>query len=75
MFAFLDDMENAEELRMLPSWKGHTLTGFLIRCRAKPRLGACVQRDFSEQTPQSPVEALYMVTIFVIGALAFPLPC
>src|ERR1700728_3402914 len=31
------------------------------RCRAKPRLGACVQRDFSEQAPQSPVEALYMV--------------
>jgi 6-phosphogluconolactonase len=23
--------------------------------------GACVQRDFSEQVPQSPVEALYMV--------------
>jgi hypothetical protein len=29
--------------------------------RAKPRLGAWVQRDFSEQVPQSPVEALYIV--------------
>jgi hypothetical protein len=29
--------------------------------RAIPRLGACVQRDFSEQAPQSPDEALYMV--------------
>ena len=27
MFAFLDDMEDPEELRMLPSWKAHTLTG------------------------------------------------
>ncbi len=27
MFAFLDDMEDAEELRALPSWKVHTLTG------------------------------------------------
>jgi len=27
MFAFLDDMENAEELRSLPVWKAHTLTG------------------------------------------------
>ena len=29
--------------------------------RAKPRLGACVQRDFSEQAPQSPDDALYIV--------------
>ena len=29
--------------------------------RAKPRLEACVQRGFSEQVPQSPDEALYMV--------------
>jgi hypothetical protein len=29
--------------------------------RAKPRLGAWVQHDFSEQVPQSPVETLYMV--------------
>jgi hypothetical protein len=28
---------------------------------ATPRLGACVQRDFSEQVPQSPAEALYMM--------------
>jgi proteic killer suppression protein len=27
MVAFLDDMEDAEELRALPSWKVHTLTG------------------------------------------------
>ena len=27
MFAFLDDMEDPEELQMLPSWKAHTLTG------------------------------------------------
>ena len=27
MFAFLDEMEDLEELRMLPSWKAHTLTG------------------------------------------------
>ena len=27
MLAFLDDMEDAEELRSLRSWKVHTLTG------------------------------------------------
>ena len=27
MLAFLDDMEDPEELRMLPSWKAHILTG------------------------------------------------
>jgi toxin HigB-1 len=27
MLAFLDDMEDTEELRLLPSWKVHTLTG------------------------------------------------
>jgi proteic killer suppression protein len=27
MFAFLDNMEDPEELRMLPAWKVHTLTG------------------------------------------------
>jgi proteic killer suppression protein len=27
MFAFLDDMDDPEELRALPSWKVHTLTG------------------------------------------------
>ncbi|MGA7157739.1 MAG: type II toxin-antitoxin system RelE/ParE family toxin [Acidobacteriaceae bacterium] len=27
MLAFLDGMEDPEELRMLPSWKAHTLTG------------------------------------------------
>jgi proteic killer suppression protein len=27
MFLFLDDMEDPEELRALPSWKVHTLTG------------------------------------------------
>jgi proteic killer suppression protein len=27
MLAFLDDMEEPEELRALPSWKAHTLTG------------------------------------------------
>src|SRR5580704_1374175 len=29
--------------------------------RAKPRLGACVQRDFSEQAAQSVADALYIV--------------
>jgi proteic killer suppression protein len=27
MLAFLDDMQDAEELRALPAWKPHTLTG------------------------------------------------
>ena len=27
MLAFLDDMQHPEELRSLPSWKVHTLTG------------------------------------------------
>jgi proteic killer suppression protein len=27
MFAFLDTMQEAEELRALTSWKAHTLTG------------------------------------------------
>ena len=27
MLAFLDDMEDPEELRLLPAWKVHTLTG------------------------------------------------
>jgi proteic killer suppression protein len=27
VFAFLDEMEDPEELRLLPSWKVHTLTG------------------------------------------------
>jgi proteic killer suppression protein len=27
IFAFLDEMEAPEELRTLPSWKAHTLTG------------------------------------------------
>ncbi len=27
MFAFLDDMEDAEELRALSAWRVHTLTG------------------------------------------------
>jgi proteic killer suppression protein len=27
MFAFLDEMEDLEELRALPSWKAHPLTG------------------------------------------------
>jgi proteic killer suppression protein len=26
MLAFLDEMDDPEELRMLPSWKAHTLT-------------------------------------------------
>jgi proteic killer suppression protein len=29
MLAFLDDMEDAEELRALPSWKVHVLKGDL----------------------------------------------
>jgi proteic killer suppression protein len=27
MFAFLDDMDNPDELRSLPSWKAHLLMG------------------------------------------------
>lgn len=27
MFAFLDNMEDSEELRMLPTWKAHALAG------------------------------------------------
>ena len=27
MLAFLDDMQDPEELRLLPAWKVHTLTG------------------------------------------------
>jgi proteic killer suppression protein len=27
MFAFLDDMDDPDELRSLPSWKAHILTG------------------------------------------------
>lgn len=27
MFAYLDSMDDAEELRALPAWKVHTLTG------------------------------------------------
>ncbi len=27
MMAFLDDMQDPEELRSLPAWKAHTLTG------------------------------------------------
>jgi proteic killer suppression protein len=27
MLAFLDEMDDPEELRTLPSWKAHTLTG------------------------------------------------
>ncbi len=27
MFAFLDEMEDAEELRTLPSWRAHLLVG------------------------------------------------
>lgn len=27
MFAYMDDMQDPEELRALPSWKVHTLTG------------------------------------------------
>jgi proteic killer suppression protein len=27
MLAFLDDMQHAEELRSLPAWKAHSLTG------------------------------------------------
>ena len=27
MLAFLDDMEDPEELRSLPAWRAHTLTG------------------------------------------------
>lgn len=35
--------------------------GTLYRWRGKPRLGACVQRDFREQEPRSADDALYIV--------------
>ncbi len=43
MLAFLDDMQGAEELRSLPSWKAHTLTGdrrgtWSLRVTANQRL-------------------------------------
>lgn len=34
MLAFLDDIEDPEELRMLPSWKAHTLAGARKRTRS-----------------------------------------
>jgi proteic killer suppression protein len=41
MFAFLDDMEDPEELQALPSWKVHTLTGTAKahRASASPPIG------------------------------------
>jgi proteic killer suppression protein len=47
MLAFLDDMEDPEELRMLPSWKAHTLTGdrkgtWSLSVTANRRLTFCV---------------------------------
>jgi toxin HigB-1 len=47
MLAFLDDMEGAEELRSLPSWKVHTLTGdrkgtWSLGVTANRRLTFCI---------------------------------
>ena len=47
MLAFLDDMEDPEELRMLPSWKAHTLTGdrkgtWSLSVTANRRLTFCI---------------------------------
>jgi proteic killer suppression protein len=47
MLAFLEDMEDAEELRTLPSWKAHTLTGdrkgtWSLSVTANRRLTFCI---------------------------------
>jgi proteic killer suppression protein len=41
MLAFLDDMEDPEELRALPSWRAHTLTG---DCRGTRSLSVTANR-------------------------------
>ena len=53
MLAFLDDMEEAEELRALPSWKVHVLTGDLrgtwsLSVTANKRLTFCINTDERE---------------------------
>jgi toxin HigB-1 len=50
MLAFLDDMEDTEELRLLPSWKVHTLTGdrkgtWSLNVTAIRRLTFCIDTD------------------------------
>jgi proteic killer suppression protein len=52
MFAFLDDMEDPEELRALPSWKVHPLTGdrkgtWSLSVTANRRLTFCI--DIAER--------------------------
>lgn len=47
MFFFLDEMEDPEELRMLPSWKVHPLTGdrkgtWSLSVTANRRLTFCI---------------------------------
>jgi toxin HigB-1 len=47
MFAFLDEMENADELRSLPTWKVHTLTSdrkatWSLRVTRNRRLTFCI---------------------------------
>jgi proteic killer suppression protein len=47
MFAFLDEMDDPEELRALPSWKVHTLTGnrkgtWSLSVTANRRLTFCI---------------------------------
>jgi proteic killer suppression protein len=52
MLAFLDNMDDPEELRALPSWKVHTLTGdrkgtWSLSVTANRRLTFCI--DSSER--------------------------
>ena len=48
MFAFLDDMDDPDELRWLPSWKAHILTGdrkgtWSLSVTANRRLTFCIE--------------------------------
>jgi len=46
MLAFLDEMEDAEELRTLPSWKAHLLTG---DCKGTRSLSVTANRRLTFQ--------------------------
>jgi toxin HigB-1 len=53
MLAFLDDMQDAEELRSLPTWKVHTLTGnrkgtWSLSVTRNRRLTFCIDRAEGE---------------------------
>lgn len=53
MLDFLDNMQNAEELRALPNWKAHTLSGEMkgawsLSITANRRLTFRIDRKLSE---------------------------